>query len=108
MTDSKNIDNPVGQGGGQRKRLSRSERQNNNLRRNLDRQGAADRKAQLVRKTREKYVELRTPDRRATTPHRADAPPPQGGTARGRAPTAARGPDPAAASGLCCRTGCRT
>ncbi|MFJ1894440.1 DUF6243 family protein [Streptomyces sp. NPDC088170] len=54
MTDSKNINNPVGQGGGQRKRLSRSERQNNGPHRNLDRQGAADQKAELVRKMREK------------------------------------------------------
>ncbi|MCK1798077.1 DUF6243 family protein [Streptomyces sp. XM4193] len=41
-------------GGGQRKRLSRTERQNNGPHRNLDRQGAADRKAELVRKMREK------------------------------------------------------
>lgn len=54
MPDSKNIDNPVGQGGGQRKKLSRAERQNNGPHRNLDRQGAADRKAELVRKMREK------------------------------------------------------
>ncbi|MFE6102317.1 DUF6243 family protein [Streptomyces laurentii] len=54
MTDSKNINNPVGQGGGQRKRLSRAERQNNGPHRNFDRQGAADRKAELVRKMREK------------------------------------------------------
>ncbi|MFD8410516.1 MULTISPECIES: DUF6243 family protein [unclassified Streptomyces] len=54
MTDSKNINNPVGQGGGQRKRLSRSERQNNGPHRNLDRQGAAAQKAELVRKMREK------------------------------------------------------
>ncbi|MFF9013419.1 DUF6243 family protein [Streptomyces sp. NPDC014870] len=54
MTDSKNINNPVGQGGGQRKKLSRAERQNNGPHRNLDRQGAADRKAELVRKMREK------------------------------------------------------
>ncbi|MFE0700080.1 DUF6243 family protein [Streptomyces sp. NPDC058872] len=54
MTDSKNINNPVGQGGGQRKRLSRAERQNNGPHRNLDRLGAADRKAELVRKMREK------------------------------------------------------
>ncbi|UKL03112.1 MULTISPECIES: DUF6243 family protein [unclassified Streptomyces] len=50
MTDSKNINNPVGQ----RKRLSRAERQNSGPHRNLDRQGAADRKAELVRKLREK------------------------------------------------------
>ena len=50
----KNINNPVGQGGGQRKKLSRAERQNNGPHRNLDRQGAADRKAELVRKMREK------------------------------------------------------
>ncbi|WP_406530892.1 DUF6243 family protein [Streptomyces sp. I8-5] len=54
MTVSKNINNPVGMGGGQRKRLSRAERQNNGPHRNLDRKGAADRKAELVRKMREK------------------------------------------------------
>ncbi|MFE2171116.1 DUF6243 family protein [Streptomyces sp. NPDC059447] len=54
MTDSKNINNPVGQGGGQRKRQSRAERQNNGPHRNLDRQSAADKKAELVRKMREK------------------------------------------------------
>ncbi|MFE5714344.1 DUF6243 family protein [Streptomyces sp. NPDC056501] len=54
MTDSKNINNPVGQGGGQRKRQSRAERQNNGPHRNFDRQNAADRKAELVRKMREK------------------------------------------------------
>ncbi|MFE5942072.1 DUF6243 family protein [Streptomyces sp. NPDC056480] len=54
MTDSKNINNPVGQGGGQRKKLSRAERQNNGPHRNLDRQNAADKKAELVRKMREK------------------------------------------------------
>ncbi|MGW7305226.1 DUF6243 family protein [Streptomyces sp. NPDC054835] len=54
MTDSKNINNPVGQGGGQRKRQSRAERQNNGPHRNLDRRGAADQKAELVRKMREK------------------------------------------------------
>ena len=52
MTVSKNINNPVGMGGGQRKRLSRAERQNNGPHRNLDRQGAADQKAELVRKMR--------------------------------------------------------
>ncbi|MGW2231766.1 DUF6243 family protein [Streptomyces formicae] len=51
---SKNINNPVGMGGGQRKRQSRAERQNNGPHRNLDRQGAADQKAELVRKMREK------------------------------------------------------
>ncbi|MGW2279380.1 DUF6243 family protein [Streptomyces sp. NPDC001770] len=51
---SKNINNPVGMGGGQRKRQSRTERQNNGPHRNLDRQGAADQKAELVRKMREK------------------------------------------------------
>lgn len=51
---SKNINNPVGQGGGQRKRQSRAERQNNGPHRNLDRRGAADQKAELVRKMREK------------------------------------------------------
>ncbi|MEV4427900.1 DUF6243 family protein [Streptomyces sp. R-07] len=54
MTDSKNINNPVGQGGGPRKKLSRAERQNNGPHRNLDRKSAADRKAELVRKMREK------------------------------------------------------
>ncbi|MEU3054797.1 DUF6243 family protein [Streptomyces griseus] len=54
MTVSKNINNPVGQGGGQRKRQSRAERQNNGPHRNLDRQGAAEQKAELVRKMREK------------------------------------------------------
>lgn len=54
MTDSKNINNPVGQGGGQRKRQSRAERQNNGPHRNSDRQSAADKKAELVRKMREK------------------------------------------------------
>ncbi|MDV9190560.1 DUF6243 family protein [Streptomyces sp. SR27] len=54
MTDSKNINNPVGQGGGPRKKLSRAERQNNGPHRNRDRQGAADQKAELVRKMREK------------------------------------------------------
>ncbi|MCX5134193.1 DUF6243 family protein [Streptomyces sp. NPDC102256] len=57
MTVSKNINNPVGQGGGQRKKLSRAERQNNGPYRNLDRQGAADQKAELVRKMREKAAE---------------------------------------------------
>lgn len=51
---SKNINNPVGMGGGQRKKQSRAERQNNGPHRNLDRQGAADQKAELVRKMREK------------------------------------------------------
>ncbi|WP_330459763.1 DUF6243 family protein [Streptomyces sp. NBC_00820] len=54
MTDSKNINNPVGQGGGQRKKLSRAERQNHGPHRNLDRKNAADKKAELVRKMREK------------------------------------------------------
>ncbi|GAB2936177.1 MULTISPECIES: DUF6243 family protein [unclassified Streptomyces] len=54
MTDSKNINNPVGMGGGQRKRLSRSERQNNGPHRNLDRRNAAEQKAELVRKMKEK------------------------------------------------------
>ncbi|MEV8363983.1 DUF6243 family protein [Streptomyces niveus] len=54
MTVSKNINNPVGMGGGQRKRLSRAERQNNGPHRNLDRKSAADQKAELVRKMREK------------------------------------------------------
>ena len=54
MTVSKNINNPVGMGGGQRKKLSRAERQNNGPHRNLDRQHAADQKAELVRKMREK------------------------------------------------------
>ncbi|MYW69801.1 hypothetical protein GTY65_37950 [Streptomyces sp. SID8379] len=51
---SKNINNPVGMGGGKRKKLSRVERQNNGPHRNLDRQGAAEQKAELVRKMREK------------------------------------------------------
>ncbi|GAA1932033.1 hypothetical protein GCM10009837_67180 [Streptomyces durmitorensis] len=51
---SKNINNPVGMGGGKRKKLSRTERQNNGPHRNLDRQGAAEQKAELVRKMREK------------------------------------------------------
>ncbi|MBW5424745.1 hypothetical protein GKQ77_24795 [Streptomyces sp. BG9H] len=51
---SKNINNPVGMGGGKRKKLSRAERQNNGPHRNLDRQGAADQMAELVRKMREK------------------------------------------------------
>ncbi|GAA2924051.1 MULTISPECIES: DUF6243 family protein [Streptomycetaceae] len=51
---SKNINNPVGMGGGLRKRLSRAERQNNGPHRNRDRQGAADQKVELVRKMREK------------------------------------------------------
>ncbi|MEU5216961.1 DUF6243 family protein [Streptomyces sp. NPDC020807] len=63
MTDSKNINNPVGQGGGQRKRLSRAERQNNGPHRNLDRQGAADRKAELIRKMREKTQATGSADR---------------------------------------------
>ncbi|MER5257366.1 MULTISPECIES: DUF6243 family protein [unclassified Streptomyces] len=54
---SKNINNPVGMGGGKRKKLSRAERQNNGPHRNLDRQGAADQKAELVRKMREKTAE---------------------------------------------------
>ena len=53
---SKNINNPVGMGGGKRKKLSRAERQNNGPHRNLDRQGAADQKAELVRKMREKVA----------------------------------------------------
>ncbi|MGE7389366.1 DUF6243 family protein [Streptomyces sp. NPDC004126] len=54
MPDSKNINNPVGQGGGQRKRQSRAERQENGPHRNRDRQSAADRKAELIRKLLEK------------------------------------------------------
>jgi hypothetical protein len=54
VTVSKNINNPVGMGGGQRKKQSRAERQNNGPYRNLDRQGAAEQKAELVRKMREK------------------------------------------------------
>ncbi|MDQ0777714.1 hypothetical protein QF026_006180 [Streptomyces aurantiacus] len=54
MTVSKNINNPVGMGGGKRKKQSRAERQNNGPYRNLDRQGAAEQKAELVRKMREK------------------------------------------------------
>ncbi|MFF5425218.1 MULTISPECIES: DUF6243 family protein [unclassified Streptomyces] len=63
MTDSKNINNPVGQGGGQRKRLSRAERQNNGPHRNLDRRNAADRKADLARKMREKTHPAEDADR---------------------------------------------
>jgi hypothetical protein len=59
VTDSKNINNPVGMGGGQRKRLSRAERQNNGPHRNSDRQGAADQKAELLRKMREKSAAAR-------------------------------------------------
>ncbi|MDX3569890.1 DUF6243 family protein [Streptomyces sp. ID05-47C] len=51
---SKNINNPVGMGGGQRKKLSRAERQNNGPHRSLDRQSAADQKVELLRKMREK------------------------------------------------------
>ncbi|MFH8476960.1 DUF6243 family protein [Streptomyces sp. NPDC018000] len=51
---SKNINNPVGMGGGQRKKLSRAERQNNGPHRNLGHHGVADQKAELVRKMREK------------------------------------------------------
>ncbi|MGW7412801.1 DUF6243 family protein [Streptomyces sp. NPDC054863] len=54
MSTSKNINNPVGQGGGQRKRQSRDERANNGPHRNADRQSAADKKAELVAKMREK------------------------------------------------------
>ncbi|WP_329402909.1 DUF6243 family protein [Streptomyces melanogenes] len=39
---------------GQRKKQSRAERQNNGAHRNLDRQSAADQKAELMRKMREK------------------------------------------------------
>ncbi|MFG3002175.1 DUF6243 family protein [Streptomyces sp. NPDC048340] len=53
-TSPPNINNPVGMGGGQRKKLSRAERQNNGPHRNLDRRGAADQKAELVRKMRKK------------------------------------------------------
>ncbi|MFE5731298.1 MULTISPECIES: DUF6243 family protein [unclassified Streptomyces] len=63
MTDSKNINNPVGQGGGQRKKLSRAERQNNGPHRNLDRRGAAEQKAELVRKMREKTRATEDTDR---------------------------------------------
>jgi hypothetical protein len=85
MTVSKNINNPVGMGGGQLKRPSRAERQNNGPHRNLDRKAAADRKAELVRKIREKAGAAEgagqtggradgQTGKRATTPHRADAP----------------------------------
>ncbi|WP_411076327.1 DUF6243 family protein [Streptomyces sp. cmx-4-7] len=63
MTDSKNINNPVGQGGGQRKKLSRAERQNNGPHRNLDRRSAAEQKAELVRKMREKTRATEDTDR---------------------------------------------
>ncbi|MFF0742443.1 DUF6243 family protein [Streptomyces sp. NPDC004111] len=56
MTTSKNINNPVGQGGGQRKRQSRAERANNGPHRNADRQQAADKKAELLAKMRAKAV----------------------------------------------------
>lgn len=59
---SKNINNPVGMGGGQRKRQSRAERQNNGPHRNLDRQSAADQKAELVRKMREKAGVVEAPE----------------------------------------------
>ncbi|WP_103503686.1 DUF6243 family protein [Streptomyces sp. SM14] len=52
MTDSNN--NLMGQGGGQRKRRSRAEQQDNGPRPTLDRQDAADQKAELVRKMRKK------------------------------------------------------
>ncbi|MFE3990766.1 DUF6243 family protein [Streptomyces goshikiensis] len=68
MTDSKNINNPVGQGGGQRKKLSRAERQNNGPHRNLDRQGAADQKAELVRKMREKTATPEAPEQPDDSP----------------------------------------
>ncbi|WP_431788430.1 hypothetical protein HLK56_17455 [Streptomyces sp. G9] len=61
MTDSKNINNPVGMGGGQRKRQSRAERQNNGPHRNLDRKNAAEQKAELVRKMREKAGSAENP-----------------------------------------------
>ncbi|NEB37949.1 DUF6243 family protein [Streptomyces sp. SID14515] len=63
MTVSKNINNPVGQGGGQRKRQSRAERQNNGPHRNRDRQSAAEQKAELVRKMREKAAAAGDADR---------------------------------------------
>ncbi len=56
MTTSKNINNPVGQGGGQRKRQSRDERANNGPHRNADRASAAEKKAELLAKMREKAV----------------------------------------------------
>ncbi|MFE3825902.1 DUF6243 family protein [Streptomyces sp. NPDC059092] len=65
MTVSKNINNPVGLSGGRRERLSRAERQNNGPHRNLDRKGAADRKAELVRKIRERQAQPRASGRRA-------------------------------------------
>ncbi|WP_371616389.1 DUF6243 family protein [Streptomyces sp. NBC_00454] len=68
MTDSKNINNPVGQGGGTRKRQSRAERQNNGPHRNLDRQGAADQKAELVRKMREKAAAAKAAEASDDTP----------------------------------------
>ncbi|MGH1555101.1 DUF6243 family protein [Streptomyces sp. L7] len=58
MTVSKNINNPVGMGGGQRKKLlPRRTGGDHGPHRNLDRQGAADQKAELVRKMREKAAE---------------------------------------------------
>jgi hypothetical protein len=57
MTTSKNINNPIGQGGGQRKRQSRDERANNGPHRNADRATAADKKAELLAKMRAKAAE---------------------------------------------------
>ncbi|MER6116876.1 DUF6243 family protein [Streptomyces sp. NPDC001743] len=68
MTVSKNINNPVGMGGGKRKRLSRTERQNNGPHRNLDRRTAADQKAELVRKMREKAEAAEAPTQTAEDP----------------------------------------
>lgn len=74
MTDSKNINNPVGQGGGQRKKLSRAERQNNGPHRNLDaRMRPTGRRSWCTRCAR-RQAYLRVPCRRATTRHRTDAP----------------------------------
>ncbi|THA73143.1 hypothetical protein E6R60_25960 [Streptomyces sp. A0642] len=65
---SKNINNPVGMGGGKRKRLSRTERQNNGPHRNLDRRTAADQKAELVRKMREKAEAAEAPTQTSEDP----------------------------------------
>ncbi|CAM5273119.1 hypothetical protein STANM309S_06433 [Streptomyces tanashiensis] len=99
MTDSKNINNPVGQGGGQRKRQSRAERQNNGPHRNLDRQGAADKKAELVRKMREKTRIAEDAGQAGDDTAQA------GGTAATGRHRTGQGPDRDAWSRPCCRIG---
>lgn len=77
MTASKNITNPVGMGGGQRKGLSRTERQNNGPHRNLHRKSAADHTAarpNSYARCARRQPQPRTRGRRATTPHRTDSP----------------------------------